>query len=135
LVITSGLLGQVLYGQQPAVKRHPGDHLRYTVTLADGDTGKVTGVSVHLKTPAAPRPDQQGRPQIDSGCQKSANPKVWACDVVIPPNAIDGDYELFEVDLGTPDFSKSYSQDFHVRVVPIQNPSTFTPPSKITVSE
>jgi hypothetical protein len=32
--------------QQLSVKRHPGEHLHYQVTLADGDIGKITGVSV-----------------------------------------------------------------------------------------
>jgi hypothetical protein len=122
-----------LYGQ--SVKRHPGEHLHYNVTLADGDVAKVTGVSVHLNSPTPPPPTQPGAQiQFGGNCQKTADPKIWSCDITIP-NIADGDYRLSEVDLGTPDFSKPYNEDFHVPIVPIQNPNTFTPPSKVTVTE
>lgn len=120
---------------QPSVKRHPGQHLHYNVKLADGDISKVTGVSVHLKTNATPTPDQAGTTQFGGNCQKSADPKIWICDVVIPSGVIDGNYQLFQVSAGTPDFGKAYTEDFHVPIVPIQNPNTFTPPSKVTVTE
>jgi hypothetical protein len=127
-----------LYAQQaqPSVKRHPGEHLNYTVILEEGDVAKVTGVSVHLSSPSSASPTQPGAPsQFGFNCQKSADPRVWSCDGVIPTNIADGDYRLSEVSLGTPDFAKSYDEDFHVPIVPIQNPNTFKPPSKITVTE
>ena len=69
--------------------------------------------------------------------RKSSDPKVWTCDVEIPSNAglIDGDYKLFEVNIGTREFGQSYTEDFHPRKLRIQNPDTFTPPSKVTVTE
>jgi hypothetical protein len=126
-----------LHAQQSAIKRHPGEHLHYTVSIADGDINKITGVQVHLKTDATARPDQQGTNQFGANCEKSSDPKIWTCDVVIPSNVglIDGDYTLFQVSLGTPEFGQSYTEDFHVPVVPIQNPDTFTAPSKVKVSQ
>ncbi|MGB8523251.1 MAG: hypothetical protein WCD43_09805 [Candidatus Acidiferrales bacterium] len=121
--------------QQLSVKRHPNEHLHYQVTVADGDIGKITGVSVHLKTSATPRPDQQGTTEFGGNCQKTNDPKTWTCDVVIPTGIIDGDYQLFQVGVSTPVFGTSYTEDFHVPVVPIENPDTFTPPSKVTVKQ
>ncbi len=120
---------------QSPLKRHPGEHLHYNVRVADGDIDKITGVNVHLKTNASAPPNQAGTSQFGGQCQKSPDPKIWTCDVVIPSGVIDGDYQLFQVGLGTPDFGKSYTEDFHVPIVPIQNPNTFTPPSKVTVTE
>jgi hypothetical protein len=119
----------------PTVRRHPGEHLHYTVTLADGDIGKVTGVQVSLKT-SAPMTAEQPNAISEFGgqCQKSSDPKVWTCDLTIPTNMRDGDYQLYHVNVGTPDFGKAYDEDFHVPIVPIQNPNTFTPPSKVTVT-
>ena len=117
----------------PSVKRHPGDHLHYKVTIGDGDISKITGVQVHLKTDATPRPDQQGGKQFGGNCQQTPDPKVWTCDVEIPPDIIDGDYRLFQVNTGTHEFGAAIAQEFPVPVVPIQNPNTFTPPSKVNV--
>lgn len=135
LVVGIALTALPLYGQQPSVKRHPGEHLRYNVTLSDGDIGKVSGVQVHLKTSATAPPNQPGAgTQFGTQCQKSSEPKVWNCDVEIPKGIVSGDYELFQVGVGTPEFGTSYTQDFHVPIVPIQNSDTFTPPSKVTVT-
>jgi hypothetical protein len=123
-----------LNAQQAGLKRHPGDHLHYNVTLADGDVGKVANVTVSLKTSATARPDQQGINQFGGRCQKTSDPKIWTCDVVIRPDAIDGDYQLFQVGASSPEFGKDYSEDFHVPVVPIENPNTFHPPSHVTVT-
>lgn len=135
LLVVIALAGLPLFGQQAAVKRQPGEHLHYSVAVADGDINKITGVSVHLITNATPRPDQQGTTQFGGNCQKSSDPKTWTCDVLIPDGIIDGDYKLFQVSLGTPVFGKTYDEDFHVPTVPIKNPNTFTPPSKVTVKE
>jgi hypothetical protein len=138
ILLAGTLLGLgIASGQQalPSVKRHPGEHLHYSVTFGGGDIGKIAGVSVHLKTSATPRPDQQGGNQFGGNCQKSSDPKTWTCDVVIPAGIIDGDYQLFQAGAGTPEFGASYTEDFHVPIVPIQNPNTFTPPSKVTVTE
>lgn len=121
--------------QQLSVKRHPSEHLHYQVTLADGDIGKISAVSVHLKTSATPRPDQQGTTEFGSQCQKANDPKTWTCDVVIPSGIIDGDYQLFQVGVSTPIFGTSYTEDFGVPVVPIENRDTFTPPTKVTVKQ
>jgi hypothetical protein len=122
-----------LHGQ---VVRHPDQHLRYNVALADGDIDKITSISVHLVTNAPATPDKPGAVgQFGGNCQKSSDPKVWSCDVTIPKNVADGDYRLAEIDMGTAQFGKSYNGDFHVPLVPIQNSNTFTPPSKVTVTE
>lgn len=139
LLVLAGLtvcfMASPLAGQDAVVKRHPGDHLHYTVTLADGDINKIVAVNVGLQTTAQPRPDQEGGSSFGAQCQKSSDPKIWTCDVVIPTGTIDGDYRLSRVGVGTPDFGKSYTEDFHLPVVPIQNPNTFTPPSKVVVTQ
>ena len=135
LLVVIALTILPLYGQS-SVKRHPGEHLHYNVALADGDIGKITGVNVHLRTNATPPPNQPGAArQFGGNCQKSVDPKIWTCDVLIPLQAVSGDYQLFNIGVGTPDFGKSYEEDFHVPLVPIENPNTFTPPSKVTVTE
>jgi hypothetical protein len=60
---------------------------------------------------------------------------MWNCDISIPTGVANGDYQLFRVGLGTPDFGKSYEEDFHLPIVPVENPNTFSPPSKVTVTE
>jgi hypothetical protein len=121
---------------QPSIKRHPGDHLHYSVILADGDIGKITAVSVVLRTSAPDRSSQPGAGgQFGGQCQKSTDPKIWTCDVVIPDGTRDGDYQLYRVNMGTREFGTNHDEDFHVPLVPIQNPNTFTPPSKVTVTE
>jgi hypothetical protein len=135
-LLTLGIANAQQSQVQPSVKRHPGEHISYTVTLADGDISKITGVSVHLVTNAPELPNQPGaQPQFGGQCKKSADPKIWNCDVLIPDGIRDGDYKLSQVSLGTPNLGRSYTEDFHVPMVPIQNPSTFTPPSKVTVTE
>jgi hypothetical protein len=121
---------------QPSVKRHPGQHLHYDITLADGDIGKIAGVSVALRTSTPARPDQPNAGgEFGGQCQKSPDPRAWTCDVVIPDGVRDGDYRLFHVGVGTREFGTDYSEDFHVPIVPIENPNTFTAPSKVTVTE
>jgi hypothetical protein len=132
-----------LYGQQvqPSVKRHPGEHVHYRVTLADGDIEKVSGVSIVLtrsSTQPAPLNQPNAQTQFGGDCKKSSDPKVWDCDAEIKQTVTDGDYELFQVWVvhqgrDNVNFGKSYG-DFHLPVVPIQNPNTFTPPSKVTVT-
>jgi hypothetical protein len=125
-----------LFGQEPKVKRHPGEHLHYSVRLNDGDIDNITGVSVSLGTVATGRPDQQLGTRFEGECQKSSDPKIWTCDVLIPSSIVDGDYQLNRVGVGAGRyFGKSYTEDFHVPVVPIQNPDTFNPPSKVSVTE
>jgi hypothetical protein len=124
-----------LYGQQPSVKRHQGEHLHYKVTFQDGDIGKIVAVNVSLRSSTAAPPTQpNAQTQFGAQCQKSTDPKVWDCDVQIPQGIADGDYQLFTVGVGTSEFGKNYSEDFHVPIVPIQNSNTFTPPSKVTVT-
>jgi hypothetical protein len=122
---------------QTAVKRHPGDHLHYDVTVADGDIAKITRVVVNLKTSApVVRPDQiDPSTQFGSGCQKTTDPRIWTCDVPIPQNVASGDYQVYSVVVASPEFAKGYGEGFHVPTVPIENPNTFTPPSKVTVTE
>jgi hypothetical protein len=135
ILLAGALLGLGI-AQAQSVKRHPNDHLHYNVTFADGDFGKITGVGVSLVTNASAPPDQPGAAnQFGGQCQKSSDPKTWTCDVLIPARIVSGDYKLFRVDAGTLDFSKNYSEDFHVPTVPIENLNTFTPPSKVTVTE
>src|SRR6202035_5545010 len=97
-----GLLSSVFVKAQqaqPSVKRHPGQHLHYDIALADGDVAKVAGVSVHLNSPTPPPSTQpSATTQLGENCQKSADPKIWNCDITIPPNIADGDYKLYEVD-------------------------------------
>ena len=122
-----------LHGQ---VVRHQNDHLHYTVTLIDGDISKITKVSVNLKTAAPEVPNQLGAiAQFGTQCEKTNDPKIWSCDITIPPNIRSGDFRLFYVGLGDNEFGKSYEEDFHLPLVPIQNTNTFTPPSKVTVQE
>jgi len=138
--VASFLCGAVLvlplYGQQPAVKRKPGDHVHYNVSLADGDVSKVTRVSMVLATNAPEAPNQLGsQGQFGADCQKTKDdPKVWFCDGLIPPNIRPGDYRVLNVVVATDDFGKGYHEDFHVPLVPIENPNTFTPPTKVTVT-
>jgi hypothetical protein len=132
-----------VYSQQaqPSVKRHPGQHLHYDITLADGDIEKVSTVSIALtraSTPPVPANQPNAVSQIGGDCAKSSDPKVWNCDVEIKQNVADGDYELFQVWVThqgpkNVNFGKSYG-DFHLPVVSIQNPETFTPPSRVTVT-
>jgi len=139
LLMLTGLsvyfIASPLAGQQASVNRHPGDHLHYDVTLIDGDIGKIASMGISFKTSATARPDQQGTNQFSGQCQKTSDPKIWACDVLILSNVIDGDYQLFQVGVSSPEFSKNYFEDFHVPVVTIQNGKTFTPPSHVTVTE
>lgn len=138
VMIAAILLGLGIADAQDAtspLKRHPGEHLHYNVTFTDGDIAKITGTSLNFSTSAVATPDQAGTTQFGGQCQKTSDPKIWTCDVVIPPGIIDGDYKLVNVGAGTPNFGKSYTGDFHVPIVPIQNPDTFTPPSKVTVTE
>ena len=120
---------------QPSVKRHPGEHLHYRVSIADGDVGKITGVSVALQSRTSP-PANQPNAQTSLGgqCKQSADPKEWDCDVVIPTGIADGDYRLYRVNVGTPSFGTSIDEEFHLPVVPVENPNTFKVPTKITVT-
>jgi hypothetical protein len=140
IVLVAGTLVGRGIGQEAkaesSVKRHPGEHLHYSVALADGDVGKITAVSVILRTSAPSSPSQPNAgAEFGVQCQKSPDPKVWTCDLTIPSAIRDGDYQLYHVSVGSPDFGKSYDEDFHVPLVPIQNPNTLTPPSKVTVTE
>jgi len=140
IVLVAGTLMSLGLGQEAkaesSVKRHPGEHLHYNVALSDGDVGKITAVGVSLRTSAPNTPSQPNAGAEFSGqCQKSPDPKVWACDVTIPSNIRDGDYQLYHVGVGSPDFGKGYDEDFHVPLVPIQNPNTLALPSKVTVTE
>jgi hypothetical protein len=104
--------------------------------LADGDIDKVTNVAVSLRTEAPETPKQPGLQNTFGGqCKKSSDPKVWGCDITIPQNVRDGDYRLYAVGVSSNDFSSGYNEDFHVPLVPIENTGTFTPPSKVTVTE
>jgi len=87
-----------LSGQQLVVKRHPGEHLRYNVTLNDGDIEKITLVQISLRTSAPVPPNQPNSTiEVPGDCQKSPSPKVWTCDAVIPASIRDGDYQLYHV--------------------------------------
>ena len=125
-----------LYAQQvPSVKRHPNEHLHYNVTLIGGEIDKVVHVSMNLNTKSEEAPNQAGsQPQFGGQCQKTNDPKIWFCDLVIPQNIRPGDYMVYSVGVSTNDFGKGYEEDFHAPIVPIENSITFTPPSKVTVT-
>jgi hypothetical protein len=138
ILLAGTLLGLgIAQAQQPesSVKRHPGEHLHYTVALSDGDIGKVTNVSVHLQTDM-PAPDKQPNASGQFGglCVKSNDPKIWTCDIVIPPAIRDGNYRLSIVGVSSATFGTEYREDFHVPVVPIENENTFRAP-RVTVTE
>ena len=120
---------------QTSIKRHPGEHLHYQITLQGGDVDKVTNVTVNLRSSmAAPSTQPAAQTEFGTQCKKSAESKIWNCDVEIPQGIADGDYRLYHVGVSAANFGKSYDEDFSVPTVPIQNSSTFTPPSKVTVT-
>jgi hypothetical protein len=136
LLVVIALAGLPLFGQQPAVKRHPGEHIHYRVTVSDGEIEKITHIAVNLQiSTSVPHPDQPAASLGFGGnCGKSADPKIWDCDVPIPPNVADGDYRLFDIQVGSSTFLQSYEEDFHVPLVPVENPNTFKPPTKVIVT-
>jgi hypothetical protein len=125
-----------LYAQQQvSVNRHPGEHLHYNVTLTDGDTNKVATVSVVLKTVSPQSPNQpSAHAQFAAPCQKSSDPKTWTCDVEIPQDLRDGDYQLYRVNIGSIQFGTYIDGDFHVPLVRVENPNTFKAPTKVTIT-
>lgn len=128
------------YGQQPqqtSVKRHPGDVLHYQVKLEGGELAKVTGVRINLRTSDPIPADQQGLTNGFGGnCTKSAAVQVWDCSVTIPDRVWNGNYRVNGVGVGTgTSLGKSYDEDFHVTLVPIENSANFIPPTKVTVTE
>lgn len=139
VVILFPVLGAHAQQEKISAKHHPGEHLRYSVTFEDGEVNKITGIQMSFSTSAAGRPDQpNGGTQFgseDGNCQKSIDPKTWNCDLVIPKNIVDGDYNLFQVVAGTTVFGKIYHEDFHVPMVSIENYNTFAPPSRVTVKQ
>ena len=139
LLVVGIMLVIPVQGQQPpqsSVRRHPGDVIRYAVTFEGGDIDKLTDVGVHLSSPGPVPPNQMGfTTQFGGPCHKSPEPKLWTCDVRIPDVVADGDYRFYEVDISAGPFSKSYPGDFHVPIVLVQNPRTFNPPTKVTVTE
>ncbi len=134
LMLTTSFYGQ--QPQQPSVKRHPGDVLHYQVKFEGGDVAKLAGASVHLRTQDSPPANQQSFDSSFSGsCGAPVSPGVFQCSVTIPDSVRNGSYQLFEVDTGTRIAGTSYQQDFGVPAIPIENPNTFTKPSKVTVTE
>jgi hypothetical protein len=131
--------GQFLYSQQsqPSTIRHPDDILRYQITLEGGDADKVDTITIGFDSTEGVPANQPGLTNGFRGqCKKSSTaPDVWDCSATIPHNIADGDYRLGRVDVAAGMFAKGYTEDFHVRLVPIKNPQTFTPPSKVTVKE
>jgi hypothetical protein len=139
LLIGAAIAALPLYAQQaqPSVKRHQQEIVHYQVRLEGGDISKITTVNIVFNTQKAVAPDQSGFTNSFGGqCIKSSGaPNVWDCSATIPNNIADGDYRLIEVDIGAGPFSKPYSEEFHVPLIPIENTQTFTPPSKVTVKE
>lgn len=138
LLIGAAIAALPLYAQQPpqpAVKRHPGEHLHYNVKLPDGSIDKVTNVSINLNTSTPAGPTQPGAGgELGAQCQKTPDPKLWTCDVLITTGIRDGDYRVYHVGVSSDVFGKDYNDDFHLPIVPIENPRTFTPPSKVDVT-
>jgi len=119
-----------------SVKRHPKDVLHYQVKFESGDAGKLTGASLHFQTKDSPPANQEAlRNNFGGGCGSPVSPEVFQCAVTIPDDISNGTYRLFEVDAGTPIAGATYHQDFGVPEILIENPNTFTKPSKVTVTE
>jgi hypothetical protein len=128
------VLAVSLHGQQ--VTRHPGEVIHYQVKLEGGELAKVTVVNVNLYTPDPIPQDQQGLTNGFSGnCVKGATPGIWDCSATIPDRVANGNYRVNSIGVGAgTTLGKSYNEDFHVPLVPIENPAMFIPPTKVTVT-
>lgn len=130
------VLGAHAQQEQLSATRGPGDHLHYTVTLSDGDVSKVSHVSMAISIVRAEDSNQPGgQSRLAGDCQKSSDQRVWDCDVVIPQNVVDGDYQPTFVQVMGGTFYQNYNQQFDVPTVRVKNPNTFTAPSKVTVKQ
>jgi len=122
---------------QPSVKRHPGDVIHYKVAVEGGDIDKITDVTLNFWSGTAISENQQGLSNgFPGSCNKTAVPNVFDCSVTIPNTVSNGDYTITWVAIGSgPNLGKRYDGDYHIPLVPIENPKTFNFPSKVTVTE
>ena len=118
--------------------KHPGDVLKFEVKFSGPDASKVKQVKVafYLKG-GTPPANQSGFMANFGGVQvPSITPNTFQPQATIPDQIASGDYTL-EVDAITDGIgSAGYAdgRDFHLHMIHIDNPKTFTPPS-ITVTE
>jgi hypothetical protein len=137
-ILLAGTLLSLGIAQAQSVKRHPGDIIKYSVTAEGGDTDRITAVTLNFWTGTPIPQNQQGLTNGFTGaCTKSsATPRVFDCSVTIPDNVSNGDYTIAWVSVGAgPNLGKRYEGDFHIPLVPIENPKTFNFPTKVTVTE
>jgi hypothetical protein len=141
LIAVAIVLNMTAYGQQPqagspSVTRHPGDVLHYQVKFEGGDADKITEARIGLRTESIPA-DQPGLTNgFQGSCTKSSPPQahLFECQATIPNNAATGNYRVSNVAAIAGVLSKGYNEDFHVPLVPIENPQTFNPPTKVIVT-
>ncbi len=137
-VTTSGKVttsGRVVMGGG-SVKRHPKEVLHYQVKFEGGDTAKVTEAGLNFRSEDPIPADQPGLTNRFGGsCTKAtADSAVLECAATIPDNIANGNYRLNIVNAIAGPLSKGYDEDFHVPLVPIENPQTFNPPTKVVVT-
>jgi hypothetical protein len=136
LLVVIALTALPLYSQH--VTRHPGDILHYKVAVEGGDIDKITDVTLNFWSGTPIPPNQQGLSNgFPGACTKSsATPSVWDCSATIPKTVSNGDYTITWVAIGSgPNLGKRYEENYHIPLVPIENPQAFNFPSKVTVTE
>jgi hypothetical protein len=137
-ILLAGTLAGLGIAQAQSVKRHPGDVLHYKVGLEGGDIAGITSARLNFWTGTQNPQNQQGFTNGFSGaCTKSSTVSpVLDCSATIPDNVWNGDYTITWVELtSNSGFTKRYNEDFHVPIVPIENPKSVNFPTKITVIE
>jgi hypothetical protein len=137
-ILLAGTLLGLGIAQAQSVKRHPGDVLHYRVTVEGGDIDKITSVALNFWSGTPIPQNQQGFSNGFPGdcTRSSAIPNVFDCSVTIPDTVSDGDYTITWVAIGSgPRLNRRYEVDFHIALVPIENPKTFNFPTKVTVTE
>jgi hypothetical protein len=140
ILIAGTLFGfGVMQAQQATeLAKHPQETLKFEVKLEGQDAQKIKSVSLYLAMKAGSVPTDQ--PGFTNGCRGgNAAPisiGIFRPEITIPDNIANGDYILIvtaNADPGSTDYvaGKQFQlHDFH-----IENPKTFTPPSKIEVKE
>ena len=141
-VLRTILLAGTLLGlgitQAQSVKRHPGDVIKYKVSVEGGDIDKITSVTLSFWSGTPIPQNQQGLTNGFTGTctTPSVAPHVFDCSVTIPDNVSNGDYTINVISIGAgPNLGKRYDGDFHVPLVPIENPKAVNFPNKVTVTE
>jgi len=140
MLITGALLGLGVVQPQTIneIAKHPGQTIKFEVKLEGQDLQKVKSVSLYLGLRSGSIPtDQSGFTNEYRGGNFPASSRgTFRPEITIPYNIASGDYFLVVsaiADSGSADYTAG--KEFPLHDFEIDNPKSFTPPSKIAVKE